>query len=158
MNVMNIQDLTLFFESCRSTARSTVQLSNANKIKSSRPKSNFHHSSNLIKIHDQYYNVTNFLDKHPGGSKILESCIGIDATASFESYHALSDFQRIRTIMKKYQTEPPTEPKDFIESAKYTFATNDFYSDVKLKVNEYFKTNKKSTKWTWIWLLYFVVT
>lgn len=112
----------------------------------------------MIKIHDQYYDITNFLDKHPGGSKILESCIGIDATASFESYHALSDFQRIHTIMKKYQTKPPTEPKDLIESAKYTFTTNDFYSDVKLKVNEYFKTNNRSTKWTWIWLLYFVVT
>lgn len=39
----------------------------------------------------QVYDVSKFLDRHPGGKDILLMAAGRDVTAVFESYHAFSD-------------------------------------------------------------------
>ena len=107
----------------------------------------------IVKIHKKYYDISNFLEKHPGGKKILESCEGIDATNAFESYHAFSNMNKIQEIMKKYEcNNPPYE----IESTDSTFDKSEFYDCVKKKVINYF--NQKSTKWTFYWLAYFIST
>ena len=49
----------------------------------------------MWKIHSKYYDLSNFLDKHPGGSKILESCSNIgDVTVAFESYHSMCNINK----------------------------------------------------------------
>ncbi|ODQ78540.1 hypothetical protein BABINDRAFT_162748 [Babjeviella inositovora NRRL Y-12698] len=35
-------------------------------------------------IYDKVYNITTFLDLHPGGAEVLFDCSGVDATAAFE--------------------------------------------------------------------------
>ena len=100
----------------------------------------------LIKIHDKYYNIYDFLHKHPGGKKILESCEGIDATAAFESYHVFCNMKKIKQIMKNYEV---TNPEYEIASCKYTFSETGFYSDVKEKVISHF--DKKTIKWNYMW-------
>ncbi len=101
----------------------------------------------LIKIYDKYYNIYNFLDQHPGGKKLLESCEGIDATAAFESYHVFCNMKKIKQIMKIYEVN---NPEYEIASCKYTFYEKDFYSDVKDKVISHF--DKKTIKWNYMWL------
>ena len=36
-----------------------------------------------IAVYDQIYNVTKFLDKHPGGKKVLMELAGKDGTEAF---------------------------------------------------------------------------
>lgn len=36
-------------------------------------------------IHGKVYNLTNFLDKHPGGGSIIVKFAGKDATAAFDA-------------------------------------------------------------------------
>ena len=107
----------------------------------------------LIKIHDKYYDISNFIDQHPGGSKILESCEGLDATAAFESYHSFADINKVKLIMKKYECD---NPEYEIKSQDYTFLESGFYNTLKNKVRNHFKN--KTTKWTYPWLGYFIST
>ena len=41
----------------------------------------------LIIIGDNVYNISNWIDKHPGGKKLLEHCIGRDVTNEFNIFH-----------------------------------------------------------------------
>lgn len=107
----------------------------------------------IVKIHEKYYELSNFVKKHPGGEKILESCEGIDATNAFESYHTFSNMNKIKEIMKKYEIN---NPPYLIESTDSTFNKSEFYDCVKKKVKNYFKL--KSTKWTYPWLGHFIFT
>ncbi|KAH9424109.1 cytochrome b5 [Dermatophagoides pteronyssinus] len=53
-----------------------------------------------IVIHDCVYDVTPFLDEHPGGEEVLIEQAGKDATESFEDVGHSTD---ARDIMKKYK-------------------------------------------------------
>ena len=56
-------------------------------------------SNNKWYLYGHVYDLTNFLDKHPGGRTILEFTKNEgDITATFESYHSLAD---IKSISKK---------------------------------------------------------
>ncbi|TDZ74904.1 Cytochrome b2 [Colletotrichum trifolii] len=40
-----------------------------------------------VVIHGQVWNVTDFLDEHPGGAKLIFNCAGCDATEAYDSIH-----------------------------------------------------------------------
>ncbi|TDZ32677.1 Cytochrome b2 [Colletotrichum spinosum] len=40
-----------------------------------------------VVIHGQVWNVTDFLDEHPGGAKLIFNCAGRDATEAYDSIH-----------------------------------------------------------------------
>lgn len=50
-------------------------------------------------IHDSVYDVTKFLEEHPGGEEMLTEEAGQDATDSFEGFGHSSD---ARNLMKHY--------------------------------------------------------
>merc|ERR1711982_162056 len=50
-------------------------------------------------IHDKVYDITKFLDEHPGGEEILIENAGIDATENFEDVGHSSD---AREMLKDY--------------------------------------------------------
>ena len=79
-------------------------------------------------IRGKTYNLKPFLHKHPGGKTILESCMGNDdLTATFESYHALCDMEKIEPIMKKYEVSS-------CQPTKMLFKTNGFYKTIQKRV------------------------
>ncbi|TLS30076.1 hypothetical protein PpBr36_03070 [Pyricularia pennisetigena] len=41
-----------------------------------------------IIVDDGVYDITNFIDEHPGGPKILKRMAGKDATKAFWKYHS----------------------------------------------------------------------
>ena len=90
-------------------------------------------------IDGKIYDLTTFLDKHPGGRLILESCYGEDdLTGSFESYHAMCDMKKIKTIMKQYEV-------GICHTKICTFKEDGFYNvlrnRVKNKLNNNYKAN-----------------
>ncbi|PKY39198.1 putative acyl-CoA dehydrogenase [Rhizophagus irregularis] len=48
-----------------------------------------------IIVHDKVFDVTNFLNEHPGGKKVLLKVAGTDATKQFDNFHNLG-------ILEKY--------------------------------------------------------
>lgn len=107
----------------------------------------------MWKIHEKYYDLSNFVDRHPGGKKILESCKGIDATAAFESYHVFANMSKVNAIMKKYEV---VNNNKTIESSTNTFDDDGFYNELKNEVKNYMRN--ETTKWTWSWLLMSLAT
>jgi len=55
--------------------------------------------STWLVIHDKVYDVTKFLEEHPGGEEVLLEQAGKDATESFEDVGHSTD---ARTMMKEY--------------------------------------------------------
>jgi len=56
-------------------------------------------NSTWIVIHDEVYDVTKFLEEHPGGEEVLLEQAGKDATEHFEDVGHSTD---ARTMMKDY--------------------------------------------------------
>jgi len=56
-------------------------------------------NSTWIVIHDQVYDVTKFLEEHPGGEEVLLEQAGKDATEHFEDVGHSTD---ARTMMKDF--------------------------------------------------------
>jgi cytochrome b involved in lipid metabolism len=69
-------------------------------------------------IYNKSYDLTSFLDKHPGGKDILlKTKDQKDVTALFETYHAFADKEKIKQILNKYEN---TE-SNVIPSRQYDF-------------------------------------
>ncbi|CAH4035246.1 cytochrome b5-like [Pieris brassicae] len=54
----------------------------------------------ILIIHNEVYDVTEFLEEHPGGLEVLLELAGQDATEPFEDVSHSSD---ARALMKKYK-------------------------------------------------------
>lgn len=48
---------------------------------------------------DSVYNVTSYLDRHPGGSELILECAGKDCTKDFNSVgHSLDAFKDLKSL------------------------------------------------------------
>lgn len=57
-------------------------------------------------IHGKYYNLTKYMEKHPGGKFILEKTKGQgDLSALYESYHAFSNIDNIDKYLKTFEVK-----------------------------------------------------
>lgn len=56
------------------------------------------HSSCWLMIHGDAYDVTSFLNEHPGGKTVLLKQAGDDATEVFDAVHSVD-------ILEKYQSQ-----------------------------------------------------
>jgi len=70
---------------------------------------------NLWYIHGHSYDLSQFVDKHPGGRLAILSGKGRDCTALFESYHPWND--KHRKVLTAYGPAPPP-PDPFYEELK----------------------------------------
>lgn len=96
-------------------------------------------------IHGKTYDLTKFIDKHPGGADILLKTKGEkDITALFETYHAFSNKEQIKKGLDKYEVKG-IETDETVK--QYDF-TN--YDKLLKLVKEEFP-NRKTVKATPFW-------
>mmetsp|Transcript_21885 Transcript_21885/g.60753 ORF Transcript_21885/g.60753 Transcript_21885/m.60753 type:complete len:416 (-) Transcript_21885:48-1295(-) len=67
----------------------------------------------LIGVDGQWYDVSNFVSKHPGGKVILEY-VGRDASAIFHAYHDASRVLKLRKPVGTYQMKTSKLDKDYL--------------------------------------------
>ena len=84
-------------------------------------------------LYGNSYDLSSFLNSHPGGKQILETSRGEhDITPIFESYHQFSDLKNIKIILNKYLVEKN------VYKSKYTFHDNGLYKVLSEKIKNYF--------------------
>ncbi|KAF5308056.1 hypothetical protein FQR65_LT06431 [Abscondita terminalis] len=93
----------------------------------------------LWRIHDNLYDVTNFINKHPGGKFWLETTKGMDITEAFESHHIKSDAPEM--ILQNFFIKKATKPR----TSPYTLYENGFYKTLKTRVRTALKTLPKDS-------------
>ena len=93
-------------------------------------------------IRGKVYDLTLFINKHPGGKNILTACKGSDdLTASFESNHVMCDMKKIEKIMEKYQIGVCTP-------SSISLKNDGFYRTIQNRVKDKLKNNYKGNfKW-----------
>ncbi|XP_069167234.1 cytochrome b5-related protein isoform X2 [Procambarus clarkii] len=95
------------------------------------------------RIHDKLYDMTNFIDKHPGGKDWLLVTKGTDITEAFESSHINTVAE---SILPKYYVKDISTPRN----SPFTFHEDGFYKTLKRKVQPILKKVGKGPTWTMV--------
>ena len=113
-------------------------------------------------INGKVYDLTSYIDNHPGGKDILIQTKGLeDCSALFETYHAFSDKKLIKCILDKYEVKD-SEKKD----AFHNFSSYNELTERVRKVFPYRTSIKATTSWfilnainfiIYLPLLYFII-
>lgn len=82
----------------------------------------------LWRIHDDIYDLTDFISSHPGGRQWLEFTKGTDITEAFETHHINSGVAE--ALLPKYFIKKATTSRN----SPFTFKENGFYKTLKAKV------------------------
>uniref|UniRef100_A0A7S1T8A7 Cytochrome b5 heme-binding domain-containing protein n=1 Tax=Compsopogon caeruleus TaxID=31354 RepID=A0A7S1T8A7_9RHOD len=117
----------------KKTTRSEVQVGNGLKLSWQEVAQHNTDESAWIAVDGKVYDVTDYIDSHPGGREMLLLSVGRDATDLFRSYHPFTDKPR-RIMEKFYIGEMVT-----YEHPVYTPDTG-FYKEVCQEVGEYFRS------------------
>lgn len=88
----------------------------------------------LWRVHDKLYDLSDFADRHPGGSQWIVVTQGTDITEAFVTSH-LND--SADAILAKYYCKPATD----VRNSPYTFHPDGFYMTLKKRVQHYIKTH-----------------
>lgn len=92
----------------------------------------------LWRIHDTIYDLTEFIDKHPGGTDWLEMTKGHDITEAVEAHHVFLD--RLKPHLEKYKVRTTSKPRN----SKLTFKPDGFYVTLRKRVAEKLPTLEQS--------------
>ncbi|KAK7051136.1 hypothetical protein SK128_015235 [Halocaridina rubra] len=79
------------------------------------------------RIHDKLYDVTKFINRHPGGRAWLELTKGTDITEAFESAHVT---EKASSLLSNFYVREADVPRN----SPYTFHENGFFKTFKRKV------------------------
>jgi fatty acid desaturase len=102
----------------------------------------------MWRIHGKQYDLTDFIEKHPGGMKILLLSKGLDdCTALYESYHAFSDKKSIDLILDKYEVNDDNPIKNDEELINYDFTSYNELSNLVKKVLPDRNSIKATASW-----------
>ncbi|KAK3745066.1 hypothetical protein QZH41_014564, partial [Actinostola sp. cb2023] len=84
-----------------------------------------------VAIRGKVYDVTKFIDRHPGGRDVLLMAAGRDVTMVFESYHAFSE--KAPKVLEKYcvgelvSNKYPTYPETGYDLTFSVFTMHDIF-------------------------------
>jgi hypothetical protein len=87
------------------------------------------------RVHDKLYDLSGFLNSHPGGRMWLEVTKGTDITEAFESSHL--DGQKVDAILAKFYRKEATNKRQ----SPFTFEPNGFYRTLKRRAHFHLKHN-----------------
>lgn len=94
----------------------------------------------MWRIHNTLYDLSDFINKHPGGPDWLKMTEGHDITEAFFSHHLNTNI--LESTLQKYRVKETLRPKN----VKLTFEENGFYMTLKRKVAAKLPEIKKRTK------------
>lgn len=94
----------------------------------------------LWRIHNTLYDLTDFIDKHPGGVDWLKWTKGHDITEAFIAHHLA--MKKTEPYLKKYRVRETTKPRN----VTLTFKENGFYMTLRKKVVAKLPEIQKKTK------------
>jgi cytochrome b involved in lipid metabolism len=85
----------------------------------------------ILIINNHIYDVTKFMDEHPGGEEVLKEQHGLDASNAFEDVGHSSD---AREQMKTYEigqlhpndSKKPVKPRPFLDNQNSNTGANNF--------------------------------
>jgi hypothetical protein len=104
----------------------------------------------LVYIHGKAYDLAGFRAAHPGGERWLEIVEGEDATALFESYHAMSKRRAwIEEKMAALEVHVELPLKIQKSSELYSFKQEGFYQSVAVRVRAQFPDGCRGIKAPW---------
>jgi len=117
-------------------------------------------------IYGKKYDLTRFLDKHPGGKDILLKTrssldepnavdLTVDLTPLFESYHAFSDMDKIKNILSKYEVVDYDASGSVVNT--YTKFTFDTYHELVQRIKPLFP-DRASVKAPATWHFQVIIT
>jgi len=109
-------------------------------------------------IHGKAYDLTNFIERHPGGPRALLLTRGRDCTEMFESYHCLTD--KPKQVMSKFEVGVQHDYKPIFDW--HDPKINAFQKEVVTEVRQWVETNNIDTKcsnfrMTWLSLLFLAI-
>ncbi|KAJ6008286.1 hypothetical protein N7540_012262 [Penicillium herquei] len=81
-----------------------------------------------VAIHGAVYDVTDFLDSHPGGAKVILRCAGKDATSDFDSVHSPD---LLNEALPPTALQGRIDPAELCDPNNSTNSSKDAKSDVK---------------------------
>ena len=66
----------------------------------------YRHKKQLWQIHGKWYDLKDYMKRHPGGEEILKQTQGQgDLSALFETYHAFSEIESLHEMISKFEVE-----------------------------------------------------
>lgn len=83
----------------------------------------------LWRIHDTLYDLTEFVNRHPGGSEWIRLTKGTDITEAFETHHITT---KAENLLPKYKVREAKQPRN----VRLTFKDDGFYRTLKRRVRD----------------------
>lgn len=81
----------------------------------------------LWRVHDKLYDLTDFIERHPGGAEWISLTKGVDITEEFETHHL---YGKAEPLLKKFYVRDAKAPRNY----KFNYAENGFYRTLKRRV------------------------
>ncbi|EFA08577.1 cytochrome b5-related protein [Tribolium castaneum] len=86
----------------------------------------------LWRVHDNLYDLSDFVNLHPGGAEWLQLTKGTDITEAFETHHLTTTAEK---LVEKYFIRKAKTPRN----SPFTFKEGDFYKTLKRNIVEKLK-------------------
>lgn len=96
----------------------------------------------LWRLNDTLYDLTDFIESHPGGADWIRLTKGTDITEAFEVHHIYP--KGPESLLVKFEIRKASEPRNF----KFTFQDDGFYRTFKRRIGEKLKTVDRSPEQT----------
>ncbi|XP_075220337.1 cytochrome b5-related protein-like [Lycorma delicatula] len=93
----------------------------------------------LWRIHDGLYDLSSWIDKHPGGKKWISITKGLDITEAFEASHLNPDVEK---LLPKFFVRNANTPRN----SPYTFNPDGFFRTLKKRIWNTIKDKKRGPK------------
>ncbi|XP_065194552.1 delta(5) fatty acid desaturase A-like [Sycon ciliatum] len=142
-----------FFSWLRSSRRKKQKSSALNKKEFTWEEVSEHNSADSawVSVHGLVYDITNFVQSHPGGKEFILLAAGRDATDAFESYHPFTD--KPKRVLAKYEIGKLVtfEHPSFLPDSG-------FYQECRDAVRSYFERTGKDHKapFAGLWRMSFI--
>ena len=108
-------------------------------------------AADLWLIHGRYYDLSSYVQQHPGGAHMILLGKGKDCTELFESVHSTAKIDVAR-LLKRYEVAYGAAE---IDESPFDWQHRGFYKDLSQRVQGYFKERQMSSKapisfWAWV--------